>query len=125
MKTILYNVFQYILALHFVLQILSGTINPQLTNKKTQIPRNTCKGDVDAISLGQTLNIGTILYTRVYFRERGNTIQSINHYTGKMSTCVKHMFKTTHVEHMFNMCETCVKIYICLTCRFFICLTYI
>ena len=37
------------------------------------------------------------------------------YYTGKMSTCVKHMFKTTHVKHMFNMCETCVKIHICLT----------
>ena len=27
------------------------------------------------------------------------------YYTGKMSTCVKHMFKTTYVKHMFNMCK--------------------
>ena len=34
-------------------------------------------------------------------------------YTRKNSTCVKHMFETTHVDHMFNMSETYVKIRIC------------
>ena len=51
----------------------------------------------------------TSLYVLKHSRTGLRTIdnQSYNRYTGKMSTCVKHMFQTTHVEHMFKMCETC------------------
>ena len=56
----------------------------------------------------------------MYYSHFGNTrIQE------KISTCVKYMFKTTYVEHMFNMCETYVKIHKCLTCIFFICLIHV
>ena len=45
-------------------------------------------------------------------------------FTGKMSTGVKHMFKTTHVEHMFNMWKTHVKIHIYIFHMFNTCLIH-
>ena len=69
-----------------------------------------------------------LYYSIPEFCSKGGTEDYHRHpiaYTGKMSTCVKHMFKTKYVEHMFNMCETYVKIHICLTCIFFICLTHV